>query len=48
MGFLLSKSRKKDINCRFCSVPDGDGHLFWKFLFPPIILNCGIVLRTRF
>ena len=26
-----------DIRCRFCDAPDGEGHLFWKCPFPPLL-----------
>ena len=32
-GFLLSKVKKEDINCRFCNAPDNDGHLIWDCTF---------------
>ena len=31
-GCLLSKAKKEDVPCRFCSKRDGDGHLFWSVL----------------
>ena len=34
-GFLLVSLKVCDIRCRFCDVPDGDGHLFWECPFPP-------------
>ena len=36
-GFLLSRVRGQVIPCRFCSAPDGDGHLFWECTFPPLV-----------
>ena len=36
-GFLLSKVKKEDINCRFCNAPDNDGHLFLDCTFPPFV-----------
>ena len=36
-GFLLSKVKKEDINCRFCNAPDNDGHLFWDCTFHPFV-----------
>ena len=32
-GFLMSKSQKEDLLCRFCGSPDSDGHLFWECPF---------------
>ena len=29
--------RSQVIPCRFCGAPDGDGHLFWECIFPPIV-----------
>ena len=34
--FLLGKAKKEDVPCRFCGKEDGDGHLFWECLFPPL------------
>ena len=28
-GFLLGRIRHQAVPCRFCGVPDHDGHLFW-------------------
>ena len=36
-GFL-SKVRGQDVPCRFCGAPDGDGHLFWEFTIPPLVV----------
>ena len=36
-GFILSKSRKDEVLCRFCVKSDGDGHQFWERTFPPIM-----------
>ena len=36
-GFLLGKVKKEDVPCRFCGVPDNDGHLFWDCTFPPFV-----------
>ena len=33
-GFLLSKVKKEDINCRCCNAPANDGNLFWDCTFP--------------
>ena len=29
--------RGQHVPCRFCGAPDGDGHLFWKCTFPPLV-----------
>ena len=29
-GFLLGKTKKEHVPCRFCGQRDGDGHLFWE------------------
>ena len=36
-GFLLGRVRSQAVPCRFCGVPDGDGHLFWECTFPPLV-----------
>ena len=36
-GFLLGKAGRHPTPCRFCGAPDGDGHLFWKCTFPPLV-----------
>ena len=36
-GFLLSEVRGRDVQCQFCGVPDGNGHLFWECTFPPLV-----------
>ena len=36
-GFLLSKVKKEDVPCRFCGLPDYDGHLFWECTFLPFV-----------
>ena len=36
-GFLLSRVRNQAVPCRFCGVPDHDGHLFWECTFPPLV-----------
>ena len=33
-GFLLSKVKEEDINCRCCNALDNDGNLFWDCTFP--------------
>ena len=37
-GFLLGEAKKEDVPCRFCGKRDGDGHLFWECLSPPLSL----------
>ena len=39
-GFLLGKTKKEDVPCRFCGKRDGDGHLFWECTFPPLPSAC--------
>ena len=34
-GSLLGRVRGEPVPCRFCGVPDGDGHLFRECTFPP-------------
>ena len=34
--FLIGKTRKEDVPCRFCGKRDGDGHLFWECSFHPL------------
>ena len=36
-GFLLGRVRGQLVPCRFCGSPDGDGHLFGKCTFPPLV-----------
>ena len=36
-GMLLGRVRHQAVPCRFCGAPDGDGHLFWECLFPPLV-----------
>ena len=36
-GFLLGRIRNQAVPCRFCGVPDHDGHLFWECTFPPLV-----------
>ena len=36
-GFLLSKVKKEDVPCRFCGLPDNDGHFFWDCTFLPFV-----------
>ena len=36
-GFLLGRVRGQPTPCKFCSAPDGDGHLFWECTFPPLV-----------
>ena len=36
-GFLLSRVRGQPVPCRFCGSPDGDGHLFGEWPFPPLV-----------
>ena len=36
-GVLLGQVRGQPVPCRFCGVPDGDGHLFWECTFPPLV-----------
>ena len=36
-GFLLEKAGRHPTPCRFCGAPDGDGHLFWECIFPPLV-----------
>ena len=36
-GFLLGRVRGQPVQCRFCGAPDGDGHLFGKCTFPPLV-----------
>ena len=37
IGFLLHKVKVQRVPCRFCGGDDGDGHLFWKCPFPPLV-----------
>ena len=37
MVFLLGRVRSQIVPYRFCGAPDGDGHLFWKCTFPPLV-----------
>ena len=36
-GMLLGRVRGQAVPCRFCGAPDGDGHLFFECLFPPLV-----------
>ena len=36
-GFLLGKTRKEEVPCRFCGGVDGDGHLFWDCPSPSLV-----------
>ena len=36
-GFLLGTVRGQPVPCRFCGGPDGDGHLFGEFTYPPLV-----------
>ena len=36
-GYLLGRVKGQPVLCRFCGAPDGDGHLFWKCTFPPLV-----------
>ena len=35
--FLLGRARGQPVPCQFCGAPDGDGHLFWECIFPPLV-----------
>ena len=35
--FLRGWVKGQPVPCRFCGVPDSDGHLFWECTFPPLV-----------
>ena len=34
------------VPCRFCGAPDGDGHLFGEFTFPPVVHDLMMLLKV--